>query len=433
MADPLWINASAGSPAYSAAELRQAMALALTYGGRAMGARGGVRPGGTQLQVSLAGSTITVKAGVACVDPGLTTPQGPYWVALPADETPGPLAAADATNPRKDIVVLRVYDNDEDSSGLRLARSEYLAGVAGSSPAEPAVPAGAIRLATIDVPASPGAPAVTDRRPFVVGSGGILPVRDQAERDALPAYGGLHVWRMDLRRVEVHDSAGWRTVAAQTQVYTTVGAPPSGGGTWSKPFGARSVWVRCQGGGAAGGGAAVTSAGNASVGGGGGGGCYAEAMLDASAVPASVTVTVGAGGAGAAGATGGAGGTSSFGTLVTAGGGSGGDCRPAAATAFGIDGGAGGTTATGDIRFEGGSGAPGWGDGQLGIAGVGGGSAMGGGGRGQRTFTNGQQLAGAAGGAYGGGGGGAIHSGSVASASAGGPGGRGAVIVTVFF
>ncbi|MCT2282691.1 hypothetical protein M3G91_34340, partial [Micromonospora chalcea] len=199
MADPLWINASAGSPAYSAAELRQAMALALTYGGRAMGARGGVRPGGTQLQVSLAGSTITVRAGVACVDPGLTTPQGPYWVALPADETPGPLAAADATNPRKDIVILRVYDNDEDSSGLRLARSEYLAGVAGSSPAEPAVPAGAIRLATIDVPASPGAPAVTDRRPFVVGSGGILPVRDQAERDALPAYGGLHVWRMDLR------------------------------------------------------------------------------------------------------------------------------------------------------------------------------------------------------------------------------------------
>ncbi|MFI6329853.1 hypothetical protein ACIBBG_16320 [Micromonospora chersina] len=430
MPDPLWINANAGSPAYTAAELRQAMALALTYGGRAMGARGGVRPGGTQLQVSLAGSTITVQPGVACVDPGLTTPQGPYWVALPVAETPGPLAAADATNPRKDIVILRVYDNDEDSSGLRLARSEYLVGVAAASPSEPAVPAGAIRLGTIDVPASPGAPAVTDRRPFVVGSGGILPVRDQAERDALSAYAGLHVWRLDLGRVEVNDGTGgvgaWRGAAVSRQKFTAVGAA-----TWSKPLGAKSVLVQCQGGGGAGGGATTNVAGSSNLGGGGGGGCYAEELLDAATLPASVTVTVGGGGAAVSGANGNAGATSSFGAFVSAGGGGGGPMRGTGNAPFGIDGGAGGTTGTGTL-FAGSAGEGGWGDAHLGYGGAGGTSHLGGGGKGTRTLGQPGTAAGVAGNNYGGGGSGGVTAGTGA-AVAGGAGAPGIVIVTTYF
>ncbi|MEV0805725.1 hypothetical protein [Micromonospora sp. NPDC050200] len=208
MADPLWINASGGAPAYSANEMRQAMALALMYGGRTLGARQGVRPGGTQLQVSLAGSTITVQPGVACIDPGLTSPQGPYWVAIPVAET-HTLAAADATNPRKDIIQLRVYDHDEDLSGLRLARTEYKVGVAGPTPAEPGVDAGAFRLAMFDVPRSGGgAAAVTDRRPFTVASGGTLPVRSEAERDALAAHPGMRVFRLDVDREEVYHGNG---------------------------------------------------------------------------------------------------------------------------------------------------------------------------------------------------------------------------------
>lgn len=210
MADPLWINADLGAPAYSANELRQAMALALMYDGRSLGARQGVRPGGTQLQTTLVSTTITVKAGVACVDPALSTPQGPYWVALPADET-FTLTPADATNPRKDITILRVYDHDEDSSGLRLARSEYLVGTAAPSPVEPSVPAGAIRLATIDVPASGGgSPVVTDRRLPTVASGGILPVASQAERDALTdPYPGQVVGRTDTAMLEMRVGSAW--------------------------------------------------------------------------------------------------------------------------------------------------------------------------------------------------------------------------------
>ncbi|MFL6144096.1 MAG: hypothetical protein ACJ72N_19805 [Labedaea sp.] len=212
VADPLWINASAGAPSYSANELRQAMALALMYGGRTLGARAGVRPGGNALQTSIAGATITVRAGVACVDPALTTPQGPYWVCLPSDDT-FTLTAAHASLPRKDITVLRVYDHDEDSSGLRKAQAEYITGTAAGSPAEPAVPAGAFRLATIDVPASGGgSPSVTLNFPFAVANGGVIPVRDITQRGLITGYDGLVIERMDRspRWLEVHDGTAWR-------------------------------------------------------------------------------------------------------------------------------------------------------------------------------------------------------------------------------
>lgn len=205
--DPLFINATAGAPSYSANELRQGLALGVMYDGRNLGGRQGVRPGGNQLSVSLAGSTITVQPGLAYVDPALTAPQGGYWVALPAAENPGPLQAADATNPRKDIVILRVYDNDEDSSGLRTARSEYIAGIAAPSPAEPAVPAGAMRLATIDVPASPGAAVVTNNFRFEVAPGGILPVR--AAGDVAAAVAGRYRHRLDTGDLEVDTGSAW--------------------------------------------------------------------------------------------------------------------------------------------------------------------------------------------------------------------------------
>lgn len=220
--DPLYINANAGAPAYSANELRQAMALSLMYGGRNMGARPGVRPGGNQLNVSIVGSAITVQPGLMCVDPGLSTPQGPYWVAISPAEN-HTLTAASVTNPRKDIIIGRVYDHDEDASGNRFARTEYIAGVAAPVPAEPAVPTGAFRIATIDVPISGGGSAVvTNNMPFTVASGGVVPVRTQAERDALTsfAWDGLACWRQDRDWIEVYNGSVWH-VRSQATVANT--------------------------------------------------------------------------------------------------------------------------------------------------------------------------------------------------------------------
>lgn len=203
---PLWINASpSGAPSYTAGELRQAMALAFTHGitaTRPLGARAGLRPGAPTAVVTYANPTITVKACTALIyDTSWASTRGPYWAALPADET-FTATAADGTNPRKDILVLRVYDHDEDSSGQRLFRSEYIVGTPAGSPSEPGVPAGSIKLAVLSVPNTGGgglgSASLTMTAPYTTALGGILPVRDSTDEGTLTGkYEGLAWYRLD--------------------------------------------------------------------------------------------------------------------------------------------------------------------------------------------------------------------------------------------
>lgn len=235
---PLWLREStpgSGTPSASAAMLRRAFAVPMMYDGRLVGARQGVRPGGVSALVTLAGSTITVNPMVGLVDPGLSSTSGPYWFVVPSAENPlnGPLQAADATNPRIDIVVARVYDDDEDASGLRLGRTEYIAGTAAPAPSAPAIPSGAFRLATINVPASGGgSAAVTVDCPYTVAAGGILPVRTQAARDALHPYSGMVVWRIDKGWLEQYTGTRWLPADARAlsaaDLTSLIGSPADG-------------------------------------------------------------------------------------------------------------------------------------------------------------------------------------------------------------
>lgn len=215
MADPLWINVDAGAPAYTADELRRAMAALLSQAGTGtrFGARSGLHPASGNA-VTLAGSTITVNNLKGVVHPALTSTAGPYIVQLPSHTHTLTAAAA---NPRKDIVVLRIYDDDEDSSGQRTAVTEYIAGTPAASPSEPSVPSGAIRIATIDVPASGGGSAtVTNNYPIAVAAGGVEVVRTDAELlgTAGGVYDGMLRWNQATDTLEVHDGAStWETLA----------------------------------------------------------------------------------------------------------------------------------------------------------------------------------------------------------------------------
>lgn len=210
-------------------------------------------------------------------------------------------------------------------------------------------------------------------------------------------------------------------------------------GTWTKPVGLAYADITGCGGGGAGGGAAVTAAGETSMGGGGGGGATARMRLSAAQLPATVAVTRGAGGTGVAGANGNAGGTTSFGTLLTIPGGSPGAFRAASAVAHGIEAGNGGSTLGGTLAasalvHSGTAGTTGWGSGNaLGVSGSGGASHLGGGGRGRRTVSSGQSLAGLAGLNYGGGGAGSINAASVATAIAGAAGAPGVLFVEEYY
>lgn len=217
MNDPKWINASSGSPAYNARELRRLESVLLTQAGSPdrFGARQGVHPAGAPA-VSLSGTTVTVQHTKAVVYPGLTTLSGPYVVQL--EQTTHEVPAADGSNDRKDIVVLRVYDDDEDASGMRKAVSEYIAGDPAATPVEKDVPQGAFRMATVDVPADgTGSPTLTYNAPFTVAHGGIVPVRDDSELPGTDGgmYDGLHRWNQATNELQVHNGAStWETLAS---------------------------------------------------------------------------------------------------------------------------------------------------------------------------------------------------------------------------
>jgi hypothetical protein len=151
---------------------------------------------------------------------------------------------------------------------------------------------------------------------------------------------------------------------------------PSGGGvdiqvftssgTWDKPDGAKLIDVICIGGGGGGGSGRMGASGStrASASGGGGGG-YSRALLSASAVGSSETITVGTGGTGGAAVTtnstngnaGSDGGDSSFGAHLRAAGGRGGG-GSSTATQAAVAGGQG-LLSDGGASGGGGSGTPG--------------------------------------------------------------------------
>ncbi|MBC2877434.1 MULTISPECIES: hypothetical protein [Streptomyces] len=166
--------------------------------------RGGVIPGSPDGKTTVAGlSVYGDTAGMtAKVAPGRAVVQGnvnagTYPVALsePATVT---LGDGDPANPRIDLVVLRVYDAEMDTSNRTDAVVEVVPGTPAAAPAAPPVPTAAVPLAQIRVRAGASAgnggidwkTDVTDRRPVTVAVGGILPADVTAP--AAGAYPGQY-------------------------------------------------------------------------------------------------------------------------------------------------------------------------------------------------------------------------------------------------
>lgn len=200
----------------TAQQERQARAAAYGGGsGRQLGGRSGFRPGTPADTLTATSTTWTLKPCSAMIDPGASTHQGMYGWATDANIT-GSVTAADATNPRKDIVYVTVNDSTAgDGSGTVSATPAYLAGTPGVTPAAPALPARSFLLGTIDVPkVGGGSPSVTVNPARFAAAGGILPISSKAERDALTPYDGLTVDRLDLDRYERYNGTAWRVAAA---------------------------------------------------------------------------------------------------------------------------------------------------------------------------------------------------------------------------
>ncbi|WP_458294339.1 glycine-rich domain-containing protein [Enterobacter roggenkampii] len=210
-----------------------------------------------------------------------------------------------------------------------------------------------------------------------------------------------------------------------------IGAPLifTSSSSYTPSAGTTAIIVQVVGGGGGGGGTPATSSTQNSVGGGGGGGAIAVSYIPVSSLTLPVSIAVGTAGSGVVGAAGVKGGDTSFGSYLTAGGGSGGLLGTAATSGspYVLQCAAGGVATGGNIYNSGG--CPG---GQAtyitisaGISGFGGSSPLGGGGGvGGSTasggYTNGKGP---------GGGGAGSAAGSSASAQMGGSGVGGIVMI----
>lgn len=176
------------------------------------GARYGVGSGSTELQVTQTGTpsmAVLVAAGHGWVDGTESGNQGAYHAFNDAAVTLT-IAASDPTNPRKDLVVLKVQDAAY-SGATNAASLAVVTGTPAASPSEPAVPANAIVLALVDVAAGVTSiinANITDRRRRASGLGGVGVVTS-ATRPASP-YEGQVIYETDTDRLYTWTGAAWK-------------------------------------------------------------------------------------------------------------------------------------------------------------------------------------------------------------------------------
>jgi hypothetical protein len=180
--------------------------------GRVLGARSGWRVGTSSSVVSVTSTTWTLNPCAAMIEPAAMLYQGAYpWVTDAA--ITGSVTAADATNPRIDILYIQINDSSAgDGSGSLSAPVGYLAGVAAATPVAPTLPPRSFLVATINVPKSGGgSPTAVFNAQYFVASGAVLPVMSQAERDGLTPYDGFRVMRMDTpaRYIQTWNGTAW--------------------------------------------------------------------------------------------------------------------------------------------------------------------------------------------------------------------------------
>jgi hypothetical protein len=154
----LYLDAASAAPSYNGQGLRTGLSplAGVAPIARPLGATSGVRPGTPSTTVSVSGTTWSCAAHSGIIDAESSANAGPYLYATDGTDT-GTVTAADATNPRVDIVYVQVNDQVQDGSGLESGTVGYAAGTpAASNPQPPTTPPRSLVLAQISVPKSGG-------------------------------------------------------------------------------------------------------------------------------------------------------------------------------------------------------------------------------------------------------------------------------------
>lgn len=220
--DPLWLQAGN----YTATEDR--IALAAMTGGRhfvdlapstsplvSAGGGHGVVGAADMTVTAGAGTTVNVSLGLAMVRGTQQSDQGVYITSNDAAKNLA-ISAADATNPRKDLVVTRVKDNEfgiaGDTGPLEIVTGTPTGGLtAGNATGRPTPPENSLVLAEVFVPAGAASSAsytITDLRTRAYALGGVAACSSTTMPN--PASEGLVAAVLNKDRLEMHDGAAWQ-------------------------------------------------------------------------------------------------------------------------------------------------------------------------------------------------------------------------------
>lgn len=196
-------------PVYAGRASRQVLGAVLSghTAGRPLGARSGVTPGTSKTSVTATAAHWTVQPMAGVLDVMVAVEAAAYWFAWD-QAIVGNVNAADADDPRIDLLSIQVEDPVEDESELPSVFVVYSQGVADPDPVAPATPDQAMPLAWIRVPkATTGAPTVSWVAPFMAAAGGVTSCANAADYPANPYVGQL-VDDVSLGRLLRFNAAG---------------------------------------------------------------------------------------------------------------------------------------------------------------------------------------------------------------------------------
>jgi hypothetical protein len=206
------VDAVGVAPLYSGRALRQLLGSLITGGtaARPLGGRSGVTPGTPSNTVTATTTTWSVKTHSGCMDVEASVIAGPYLYAFDTAVS-GSMNAADATNPRIDLVSVQMSDPAEsDGTSTPSVAIIYTAGTAAASPAVPIAPARSLVLARLTVPAAGGgSPSVLWVAPVMAAAGGIVPVTGPSQYPVSP-YVGQYIDDASLGLLR-WDGSAWQT------------------------------------------------------------------------------------------------------------------------------------------------------------------------------------------------------------------------------
>lgn len=142
--------------------------------------------------------TATVGAFSCLIDGTSNSLQGSYWV---TNDAPATVTIGNGSSQaRIDLISMQILDNAYDGSGQQKAQLVVTPGTPSGSPVAPATPANAIPLWTVPVAAlatSVTWASATAVFPYTAANGGVIPVRNAADKPAVANGLGLR-FRLDV-------------------------------------------------------------------------------------------------------------------------------------------------------------------------------------------------------------------------------------------